>query len=282
MLRVRFWFIFSVKLRGETVKIERIASKNNDNIKKISKLFKSSSYRKQEGLFVVEGLRLCMDAVVSDNEFSTLLVTDRFIAEHNSEYEKLIRNAGTVYIIANDIMQKLSDTVTPQGVIGVIEVCEREFSFEKNGKYLALVNLQDPSNIGAAARTAEALGLSGLIVCGGCDIYNPKVLRASMGAFFRMNVRTYDTAENMLSDLKSKGIHTFASTPRDTVEPIYKCNFNSACAVLIGNEANGLPDDIIANCDRMITIPMAGRAESLNASAAAAIICYAVMNGGRA
>lgn len=263
------------------MKIERIASKNNETIKKITKLFKSSSYRKQEGLYVIEGLRLCMDAVLSENQFPALFVTDKFVNERKSEYEKLSNSAQKIYILPNDIMQKLSDTVTPQGVVGVLPITDNKFTFEQDGKYLTLVNLQDPSNIGATARTAEALGLSGLIVCGGCDIYNPKVQRASMGAFFRMNVCTYDTAENMLEHLKSNGIKTFATTPRDTAEPIYNLKFDNTCAVLIGNEANGLPDEIIANCDYMITIPMAGRAESLNASAAAAIVCYEVMNGGR-
>lgn len=265
---------------GETVKIETITAKNNQNIKNISKLVKSSSRRKELGLFVVEGLRLCEDALNSGVKFETLLITSQFENEHKSLCDLLIENSKTVYSVTPEIMQKISDTVSPQGVFGVIKSDEKSFEYNKNGKYLALVNLQDPSNLGAAARTAEALGLSGIIVCGGCDIYNPKSLRASMGAFFRMNVRTYQTTDEMFEDFTANGVKTFASTPRKSAKPIANADFSNSCVVLIGNEANGLDDDTIERCNCMITIPMAGRAESLNASAAAAIICYAIMTGG--
>ena len=269
-----------MNFEGETVKIERITAKNNQNIKNIAKLVKSSSYRKELGLFVVEGLRLCKDALNSGVKFETLLITQQFEDEHKSLCNSLIENSETVYSVTLEIMQKISDTVSPQGVFGVIKSDEKSFDYNQDGKYLALVNLQDPSNLGAAARTAEALGLSGIIVCGGCDVYNPKALRASMGAFFRMNVRTYQTTAEMFDDFKSNRVKTFASTPRKAAKPIANAYFSNPCAVLIGNEANGLDDDTIERCNCMITIPMAGRAESLNASAAAAIICYAMMTGG--
>ena len=223
---------------------------------------------------------MCKDALNSGVKFETLLITQQFEDEHKSLCNSLIENSETVYSVTLEIMQKISDTVSPQGVFGVIKSDEKSFDYNQDGKYLALVNLQDPSNLGAAARTAEALGLSGIIVCGGCDVYNPKALRASMGAFFRMNVRTYQTTAEMFDDFKSNRVKTFASTPRKAAKPIANADFSNPCAVLIGNEANGLDDDTIERCNCMITIPMAGRAESLNASAAAAIICYAMMTGG--
>ncbi len=259
-----------------------ITAKNNERVKRVCKLMSNSSFRTAENCYPVEGLRLCVDAVKSGKNFEDLYVTNQFANDHFEECEELKKASDNVFFVSTDVMKKMADTISPQGVIGVVSNNQSKVELSKDGKYLALVNVQDPSNVGAAARTAEALGLDGIISCGGCDVFSPKSLRASMGAFFRMNVKTYKTTNEMFDDFKSLNIESFASTPRATARPISSVQFNKGSAVLIGNEANGLDDDTINGCDCMITIPMSGRAESLNASAAAAIICFCMTTGGGA
>lgn len=257
----------------------RISAKNNDNVKQVGKLLCSPSYRRSCGEYAVEGLRICVDALESGLSFDRIFATERFMLEHTPEYERLSSKAVRTYIITDDIMKKISDTVSPQGVLGVLKIHEHKPSLTDRGRYLVLVNTQNPANLGACARTAEALGLSALLVCGGCDIYNPKALRASMGAFFRMKVGIYSDVKELIGELRANNIKSYASVPRADAQPLYSIDFNDGCAVLIGNEAKGLDDNITALCDSMITIPMAGRAESLNAHAAAAILCYEMMKG---
>ncbi len=257
--------------------VVNISAKNNEKVKQAARLLSFSAYRRECGEYAVEGLRLCVDAVESGLCFLRVFATEKFVREHEAEYIRLRENAADVYIVTAEIMKKMSDTVSPQGVIGVLKIPENTAKLDPLGKYIVLVNTQDPSNLGGCARTAEALGLSGMIVCGGCDICNPKAQRASMGAFFRMNVSSFKTADEMLDTLGSLGIKTYASVPVADALPVSDITFEKGSAVLIGNEANGLDDDIVARCGSMITIPMAGRAESLNAHAAAAILCYAMM-----
>ena len=145
---------------------------------------------------------------------------------------------------------------------------------EVNGKYIAAESIQNPSNLGAIARTAEALGISGLIVGGGCDIYNPKAQRAAMGSLLRLPVITADNLIDYLLSLKEQGFRVFGTVPDREAKAVTSVDFNAPCVSVIGNEANGLSDEILKICTDRITVPMAGRAESLNASTAAAIIMW--------
>jgi TrmH family RNA methyltransferase len=138
-----------------------------------------------------------------------------------------------------------------------------------------LENTADPANLGAIARTAEALGISGLVISSqGCDPFSPKAQRAGMGALLRLPI--YISSE-LISDLKGlsdKGFSLFASVVQDADSDVSKVKYPENCCVLIGNEANGLTNEIISVCDQKITITMKGRAESLNAAAAACMIMW--------
>jgi TrmH family RNA methyltransferase len=143
-----------------------------------------------------------------------------------------------------------------------------------NGKYIALEDVSNPSNFGAVIRTAEAVGLDGVIVSGGCDIYNPKALRASMGSALRLSILTCDDAVGLIRELGSKGMLTLASTPDSSAELITEVPMNGGVVCVVGNEGNGVTDEVMSACTKRITIPMNGRAESLNASTAAAILIW--------
>lgn len=254
---------------------ETITSRNNPRIKLVSKLFSSSRTRTENGLFAVEGLRLCLDAVRSGIAPCEVYFTQSFKDKHPDELQELTAASNSSFLTDEHIFDKISDTVSPQGVVCVLPMMKNQIQLKLGGKYVALCNVADPANLGAVSRTAEALGIDGMLVCGGCDMYNPKALRASMGALFRICAVSVSEDE-MFELFRANNIKTFASTPRTTATPLKDCDFSSACAVLVGNEANGLSDEVIAKCDETVTIPMEGRAESLNASVAAAILMYEI------
>ena len=234
--------------------------------------------RSQNGLFVIEGTRLCFDAYKSGVSFESVFVTENYLEKFKGDVQNIINVAEESYIVTDDIMKHICDTVNPQGIVCVCKNIACDFKVNDDSKFTVLVDVQDPANVGTISRTAEAFGIDALIVCGGCDIYNPKALRASMGALFRLPVLQLNEYE-MFEFFKVNNIKTFASTPRENAEKLTKTIFDSKCAMLIGNEANGLSDDVINNCDRAVTIQMLGRAESLNAAAAASVLMYEMMRG---
>jgi TrmH family RNA methyltransferase len=145
------------------------------------------------------------------------------------------------------------------------------------GRYIALEGIQDPSNLGAIARTAEALGLDGMVTFGCCDMYSPKALRASMGAFFRLPIFVSDDIISLTQELKSRDVNVFACVPDRTAHDIRGLDFSCPTLAVVGNEGNGISDELKDACSMQITVPMIGRAESLNASHAATVIMWEMM-----
>lgn len=184
------------------------------------------------------------------------------------------------FLITEEISRRLGDTQSPQGIFCICEVLDKrpgDDTIEKNGSYIALENIQDPSNLGAVARTAEALGLSGLIVSGGCDLYSPKAQRAAMGSLLRVPVLRMDSMEAALHACRAQGMRLFASTPRVDALSVAEAGLGPRTVCVVGNEGAGVTRETMALCDALVTIPMRGRAESLNASAAAAILMWEMM-----
>lgn len=250
-----------------------ISSRSNDNIKHIKKLLSSSKFRRENGCFVLEGLRLCMDAVQNGYKPLAVYYTKAAMEKSGDELAKIISAADKSYSVSNDVFAALSDTVSPQGIVCIMRLIQPQREISADGKYIVLHNLATPDNVGAISRSAEAFGLDGIITLGGCDIYNPKALRASMGALLRLPV--YNMSEGEFFDIcRQNGITTYASTPRDSASTLGSIDFAGGSAVVIGNEANGLPDLFLSRCDMAVTIPMHGKAESLNAAAAAAVLIY--------
>lgn len=255
--------------------METIKSVKNERVKAAAKLSSSAKARREQGLFVLEGLRLCMDVVRSGLRCAELFVSEEFCEKHAAEYEALSAVSDEVILVNDAVLEKLSDTRTPQGVCAVVRMPEDGTSPVDAGaeKLLLLENVQDPANLGAVARTAEALGLGGLLVAGGCDVYSPKALRASMGALLRLTVEEVDAVE-AVEAAKAAGYATYASTPDAGAVPVTDADFSGPTLVVVGNEANGVTPETMAACSERVTIPMAGRAESLNAAAAAAILMW--------
>ena len=254
-----------------------ITSKDNEMIKHISKLLSSSSYRRESQCFVAEGARLCMDGVLSGAVVSAFLYTKNGMEKYPKEFEKILSASQKNFEISEPLLKKISDTNSPQGLLCVFKTLDKKTlsdKIEKGKYYAALENIQDPSNMGTILRTAEALGISGVILSKDCcDIYSPKVTRGSMGAIFRLHIIIAENFTEYISEISKSGIMTYASTPRNA-EDIENTDFSKGGIMLIGNEGNGLKNETIQACSKRVKINMKGRAESLNAAAAAAILLY--------
>ncbi len=257
--------------------MEKITGKNNEIVKGIKKLFTSSKERKAKGLFVLEGARLVFDALNSSFEVDTFLISEQAFEKYKDESLHMIKKSRASYFISNDIAQKLSDTKSSQGVFAVCKMKSECVSLQNGKKYIALDNVQDPGNLGTVIRTGEALGIDGVLVGGGCDIYNPKVLRASMGSLLRANVYESDSLIPILEKAKKLGIKIYATSPDSNAKKITGVDFGTCAICVIGNEANGVSQEVFDISDEKITIPMLGRAESLNASVAASITMWEML-----
>ena len=256
--------------------MEKITSRANEKIKYAVRLGESASLRKETGEFLLEGARLCFDAAQTGIEIKQAFFTSKALLKYEEYTGDIIAKSSVCCEISAEVSQMLSGTENSQGVFCV---CSKKAQPEAellstSGKYIALENLQDPSNLGAICRSAEAIGLDGLIVSGGCDIYNPKALRAAMGSSLRMNIISVENLGEFICEANKKGMLTLASVPKNTAEDIRTVSMNGGVICCVGNEGSGLSQQVIEKCTKQVVIPMNGRAESFNASAAAAILAW--------
>ncbi|MBR3737693.1 MAG: RNA methyltransferase [Eubacterium sp.] len=255
--------------------MEKITSKSNDIIKDTKRLISSSKARAQSGAFVLEGARLCFDVLNSVYRIKTVFITEKIFEKYPLELSALFERADNSYMISEEVSKKLSDTENPQGVFAVCEMIENK-SQPSSSKILALDNVQDPANVGAIIRTAEALGIEEIITYNCCDIYNPKALRASMGSVLREKIFDVSSLEECLKSLGAEH-KIYSAVPAASAKNITEIDFSLPCVCIVGNEANGVEENIKAISDKLITIPMLGNAESLNASVAASIIMWEML-----
>ena len=251
---------------------KEITSKENSLIKLTSELQNSPKKRHETGLFVLEGLRICKDAFDNGIRFDKLIISKTANEKYKSDISVFSSVSAECYLLPDSLFRKISETDSPQGIIVLAKKPETKKINFSCGRFVGLENLQDPSNLGAIARSCEALGADGILLSKNCcDPFSPKSLRASMGTLLRIPVVILDDFAN---DIKKAGLKSFACVVDSTALSIDKAKFCDGSIVLIGNEANGLTEDTVNNSDFKITIPMNGTAESLNASVAAAIAIW--------
>lgn len=273
-----------------------ITSTNNDRIKNIVQLNSSSKARHIQNAFVAEGIRMFMEApllcinevYLSEELHDKINIAVRY-DDDNDEAQLLKKCAAklkeTGYEeVSAQVFKKMSDTVTPQGILTVVR--EERYRLEEflEGKdrsdlhVLILENLQDPGNMGTMIRTAEAAGYDLIIANEGTvDMYNPKVIRSTMGSIYRLPVIYSSNLSEDIDRLKAAGVQVYAAhlkAKRDYRE----ISFGRRIAVMIGNEGNGLSDETASKADEYIKIPMKGQVESLNAAVAAALIMFSSMH----
>ena len=257
--------------------MELISSKENKKIKYLNKLISSASFRREEGVFAAEGLRLCGDAIKSGASIVSAFFSETFAEKNDAFVGKARAAASEAFVLKDSLFAAVSDTKTPQGVLFVIKRLDKTLDFDKmknNGKVLALETVQDPVNLGTILRTAEALGVSAVVLTRDCcDIYAPKVTRGSMGAIFRLPFAVTDDLPALIGAFNRFGTSYAAVLDQDSVS-LDECAFKGAVLAAVGNEGNGLTDETVKACSHKLYIPMRGGAESLNVSAAAAIILW--------
>lgn len=251
-----------------------ITSNSNAQVKRLLQLQKKSKARNEEHVFLVEGLRMF-------SEVPAQRVQKVYISEslYNKKKHELNLNQFPVEILSDSVFQYVSDTKTPQGILCIVE--QKKYNMEEllnieNPHFMVLDNLQDPGNLGTIVRTAEGAGVNAVFLSKeSVDIYNPKTIRSTMGSIYRMPVIYVEDLLELLKTFKQKGIKSYAAH-LEGKNSYDKENYQSGTAILIGNEGNGLRDEIGNSADVWIQIPMQGKVESLNAAIAASILMFEV------
>ena len=247
-----------------------ISSTSNAKVKHMVHLQKSAKARKDENCFLVEGPRMFFETPA--DRLCECYVTEEFLHKYGDRMKEY-----RYEVISDTVCRYLSDTKTPQGVIAVVKRQEPSLDFllkkEKNPCFFLLENLQDPGNLGTMIRTGEAAGITGIIMNRETvDPYNPKVIRSTMGAVFRVPFLIVEDLSEAVASMKKAGIQVYAAHLKG--DNFYRHDYRKGCAFLIGNEGNGLTPEMASLADALITIPMKGNVESLNAAAAATILMY--------
>ena len=235
-----------------------ITSINNQTIKELDKL-KQKKYRDLEQKFLIEGEHLVEEAEKSG-------VLEKIILLENSEYPSKLEK---IYVSKN-VMKKLSSLDTPPNIIGVCKMLSRK---ELGKKVLLLDDIQDPGNLGTIIRSSVAFNVDSIVMSlNTVDLYNPKVIRSTQGMIFKINLIKDDLGQ-VIEKLKNENIPIY-TTNVNGGENIKNINSTDSYGLIMGNEGNGVKDEISALADRKIYIPMNSKVESLNVSVAASILLY--------
>lgn len=257
----------------------KITSARNDRVRYAAKLARRR-YRQREGRFLVEGPRLVGEALTSGTAFHAVFVCPELFSE---EYRGLLTALPPdvpVLELPPAVFRQLTFTEAPQGIVAVAEM--RRWTWEDccrpalGGAELvvAVDGLQDPGNLGTILRAAEALGAGGaLLGAGTADPWNPKAVRATMGAIFRFPVAVEEDLPARLTALRERGVRVRVAAAR-AARPAYEVDWRGPAAFVLGNEGAGVSPAVAALADEAVRIPMPGRAESLNAGMAAGILLY--------
>lgn len=254
-----------------------ITSTSNAQIKNIIQLQTKAKARNKQNSFVVEGIRMYME-VPEEYLVKTYVSADFF--NHADELTKSRIISADYELVENDVFRRISDTMTPQGILAVVK--KKEFFLkdilesDKQDKmlFILLEDIQDPGNLGTIIRTAEGAGVSGVIMSSKTvDIYNSKVVRSTMGSIFRVPFVYVDNLGDAADMLKSKAIKLYAAHLMGK-KNYFEMDYRNPAAFMIGNEGNGLSDTMAVKADELIKIPMFGEIESLNAASAATILMY--------
>lgn len=261
--------------------MEQITSRENRAVKEYKKLAGSKSKREAEGRFVIESVKLVAEAVNSGVEIEKVFVTQLSLEKNYEALQKLFEQKGPAfYQISREIEEKLTQTANAQGIFAVCKKLDKHWDIGKikeDGKYIFLSRLQDTGNVGTIIRTAEAMGLDGVILSRDtCDVTGIKVLRASMGSAFRVNLFFCEDDAAALRRLGER-FETYAAVLDPEAESLPQVRFPKNSILVIGNEGNGLSEQVADACRHKVMIPMKGNVESFNASMAAGIFMWEMM-----
>ena len=247
--------------------MERITSRKNPRLAELRKLAAQRSFRRELGLFVGDGTKLLEEAVRWHAPLDTVVLTPDVPVP-------ALPDSVTVLQVPGDVMESISPMRSPQGALFSCRIPEQSIPEALPGsRYLVLDGLQDPGNVGTIWRTADALGADGILLVNACaDPWNPKTVRATMGACFRLPVCEMETKE-LGELLERSGLPLYATALREDTVDIRTADL-SRSAVVIGNEGKGVCPQVLEMSRRTLKIPMRARCESLNAAAAATVVLW--------
>lgn len=257
-----------------------ISSSSNGLIKDVNSL-KLKKYREEKKQFLIEGIRFVDEAIREKVEIVRVLISEKLL-EVKGGKEILGRiKAGhyETFTLSDKLIRELSDTENPQGILAVVSMRSYELCdiIADNSFIIVIDSLQDPGNMGTIVRTADAAGATGIVFSKGCvDLYNPKVLRSTMGSIFHIPLYFSNNLTETIDTLKAKKIKTYAAHLKGE-QHYFNINMRDSVALIIGNEANGISDEVSLHADALVKIPMPGKSESLNASVAASLLMYEVV-----
>lgn len=248
--------------------IKEITSINNPTIVEFIKL-KDKKYREEHKQFIIEGYHLVEEASKSHLLKCVLSTNEEDLSKYNNI---------DCYKVNSLIINKLSSTVNPQPIIGIVSFIDKQMDILNNSKNVVILdNINDPGNMGTIIRTSAALGYDTILLSKDCvDIYNEKVIRASQGSLFKLNIVINDLEES-INILKKNNIMILATSLNASV-PLNEISKLDKFAIIFGNEAHGVRDNILKLSDKNIIIPMKQDVESLNVSVAAGIVMYELKN----
>lgn len=278
--------------------MKTITSGQNELIKEV-KALKSRKFREEKGLFFIEGLKFVREALNENADIVRVFVSEQFAGsdrgkaflsqeiqenhlrtskrkQENRPHASEDRTHASIVLVPDRLFSELSDTQSPQGILAVLKskISSIHDLLDAGSLFIVLDSLQDPGNMGTIIRTADASGFAGIVVSeGSVDVYNPKVLRSTMGSVFRVPVAYCDNLEEVMRIFRSKGITIYAAHLSGRIN-CFEADLSENAAVIIGNESGGIRDALLPFVDILVKIPMVGNAESLNASVAAAIFMY--------
>lgn len=253
--------------------MQKITSKDNEIVKNIKKL-KDKKYRDLNNEFVIEGIKLICEAIQEKAKIKQIVICDDC---ENSDIPKDLTYEIAKYdcvCVSKQVFSSITEVKNPQGILAVVskENTENEIDYSQD-IIVALDDLQDPGNLGTILRTVDSIGLTQILVSKGtADCFNPKVVRSTMGAIFRVKIIE---CENLMETLKQAKKHHFnvMVTSLQTENSIYDVDYNKK-VIVVGNEANGVEKEIQDFADEKVKIPMLGKTESLNASVATGVVLY--------
>lgn len=242
-------------------------------VQRLRRLLTQPSYRRAEGAFAAEGATLVAEAFAAGAPVEGVYVAP---AGRDDPAVATAHAAGVrVFQLGPGVIERVSDTVTPQPVIAVVGRTEPALDDLRDaGLVIVCVDVRDPGNLGTVLRTAEASGAGGVLCCEGTvDVTNPKCVRASAGSVFHVRVVAGGGPVEVLEQLGAWGMRRLGTRAGEG-QPYPDVDFTRPTALVLGNEARGLPEPVAAVVDGWVTIPMTGRSESLNVGMAAAVLCF--------
>lgn len=243
--------------------MEIIRSKSNNTVKQIKKL-QQKKYRTSS--YLIEGWHLLEEAVKAGASIEHVLVLEEYV-DRVSQLEK-------VTVVSPEIIQDLTDSKSPQGVVAQLALPSQKLSDQLAGKYLVLEDVQDPGNVGTIIRTADAAGFDGVFLTDkSADIYNMKVLRSMQGSHFHLPIYRLPI-EDILSTLKNNQVEILATTLSSQSVDYRQVLPKASFALVMGNEGQGISDFVSEEADQLVHITMPGQAESLNVAIAAGILVF--------